>query len=178
MPECQNTIIAGPASVKVAPLGETKANATALGFTNGGVTITANVTKTAVRVDQGKFPVRSVPTEAEMTVSIPLASITLANIEKAFNMTLAAGTGLATFTDETYYQLWIDTKGPVDNNGVKADREYYFAKVSFNSSDGLVLSRTDQQTLTLEATVINCPDENGVDTGYASVTDTYDESES
>lgn len=177
MPECQNTIIAGPASVKVAPLGETKANATALGFTNGGVTITANVTKTAVRVDQGKFPVRAVPTEAEMTVSIPLASITLANIEKAFNMTLADGTGLATFTDETYYQLWIDTKGPVDDNGVKADREYYFAKVSFNSSDGLVLSRTDQQTLTLEATVINCPDENGVDTGYASVTDTY-ESES
>lgn len=177
MPECQNTIIAGPASVKVAPLGETKANATALGFTNGGVTITANVTKTAVRVDQGKFPVRAVPTEAEMTVSIPLASITLANIEKAFNMDLAAGTGLATFTDETYYQLWIDTKGPVDDNGVKADREYYFAKVSFNSSDGLVLSRTDQQTLTLEATVINCPDENGVDTGYASVTDTY-ESES
>lgn len=178
MPECQNTIIAGPASVKVAPLGETKANATALGFTNGGVTITANVTKTAVRVDQGKFPVRAVPTEAEMTVSIPLASITLANIEKAFNMDLAAVTGIATFTDETYYQLWIDTKGPVDNNGVKADREYYFAKVSFNSSDGLVLSRTDQQTLTLEATVINCPDENGVDTGYASVTDTYDESES
>lgn len=177
MPECQNTIIAGPASVKVAPLGVTKANATALGFTNGGVTITANVTKTAVRVDQGKFPVRAVPTEAEMTVSIPLASITLANIEKAFNMTLADGTGLATFTDETYYQLWIDTKGPVDDNGVKADREYYFAKVSFNSSDGLVLSRTDQQTLTLEATVINCPDENGVDTGYASVTDTY-ESES
>lgn len=178
MPECQNTIIAGPASVKVAPLGETKANATVLGFTNGGVTITPNVTKTAIRVDQGKFPVRYVPTEAELTVSIPLASITLPNIEKAFNMDLAAGTGIATFTDETYYQLWIDTKGPVNNSGVKADREYYFAKVSFNSSDGLVLSRTDQQTLTLEAAVVNCPDDNGVDTGYASVTDTYDESES
>jgi hypothetical protein len=93
-------------------------------------------------------------------------------------MTLADGTGLATFTDETYYQLWIDTKGPVNNSGVKADREYYFAKVSFNSTDGLVLSRTDQQTLTLEAAVVNCPDENGIDTGYASVTDTYDESES
>ena len=178
MPECQNTIIAGPASVKVAPLGETKANATVLGFTNGGVTITPNVTKTAIRVDQGKFPVRYVPTEAELTVSIPLASITLPNIEKAFNMDLAAGTGIATFTDETYYQLWIDTKGPVNNSGVKADREYYFAKVSFNSSDGLVLSRTDQQTLTLEAAVVNCPDDNGVDTGYASVTDSYDESES
>ncbi len=178
MPECQNTIIAGPASVKVAPLGETKANATVLGFTNGGVTITPNVTKTAIRVDQGKFPVRYVPTEAELTVSIPLASITLPNIEKAFNMDLAAGTGIATFTDETYYQLWIDTKGPVNNYGVKADREYYFAKVSFNSTDGLVLSRTDQQTLTLEAAVVNCPDDNGVDTGYASVTDTYDESES
>jgi hypothetical protein len=178
MPECQNTIIAGPASVRVAPLGETKANATVLGFTNGGVTITPNVTKTAIRVDQGKFPVRYVPTEAELTVSIPLASITLPNIEKAFNMTLADGTGLATFTDETYYQLWIDTKGPVNNSGVKADREYYFAKVSFNSTDGLVLSRTDQQTLTLEAAVVNCPDENGIDTGYASVTDTYDESES
>lgn len=178
MPECQNTIIAGPASVKVAPLGETKANATVLGFTNGGVTITPNVTKTAIRVDQGKFPVRYVPTEAELTVSIPLASITLPNIEKAFNMDLAAGTGIATFTDETYYQLWIDTKGPVNNSGVKADREYYFAKVSFNSTDGLVLSRTDQQTLTLEAAVVNCPDDNGIDTGYASVTDTYDESES
>ena len=178
MPECQNTIIAGPASVKVAPLGETKANATVLGFTNGVVTITPNVTKTAIRVDQGKFPVRYVPTEAELTVSIPLASITLPNIEKAFNMDLAAGTGIATFTDETYYQLWIDTKGPVNNSGVKADREYYFAKVSFNSSDGLVLSRTDQQTLTLEAAVVNCPDDNGVDTGYASVTDSYDESES
>lgn len=177
MPECQNTIIAGPARVKVAPLGETKSNATVLGFTNGGVTITPNVTKTAIRVDQGKFPVRYVPTEAELTVSIPLASITLPNIEKAFNMDLAAGTGVATFTDETYYQLWIDTKGPVNNSGVKADREYYFAKVSFNSTDGLVLSRTDQQTLTLEAAVVNCPDDNGVDTGYASVTDTY-ESES
>ena len=178
MPECQNTIIAGPASVKVAPLGETKANATVLGFTNGGVTITPNVTKTAIRVDQGKFPVRYVPTEAELTVSLPLASITLPNIKKAFNMDLAGGTGIATFTDETYYQLWIDTKGPVNNSGVKADREYYFAKVSFNSTDGLVLSRTDQQTLTLEAAVVNCPDDNGIDTGYASVTDTYDESES
>lgn len=176
MPECQNTLIAGPASVRVAPLGETKANATVLGFTNGGVTLTPNVTKTAIRVDQGRFPVRYVPTEAELTVSIPLASITLANIEKAFNMTLAAGTGLATFTEETYYQLWIDTKGPVNDQGVQATREYYFAKVSFNGSDGLVLSRTDQQTLTLEASVVNCPDDNGVDSGYMSVNDEYAES--
>lgn len=173
MPECQNTLIAGPASVRVAPLGETKANATLLGFTNGGVTLTPNVTKTAIRVDQGRFPVRYVPTEAELTVSIPLASITLANIEKAFNMTLASGTGLATFTEETYYQLWIDTKGPVNDQGVQATREYYFAKVSFNGSDGLVLSRTDQQTLTLEASVVNCPDDNGVDSGYMSVNDEY-----
>lgn len=173
MPECQNTLIAGPASVRVAPLGETKANATVLGFTNGGVTLTPNVTKTAIRVDQGRFPVRYVPTEAELTVSIPLASITLANIEKAFNMTLASGTGLATFTEETYYQLWIDTKGPVNDQGVQATREYYFAKVSFNGSDGLVLSRTDQQTLTLEASVVNCPDDNGVDSGYMSVNDEY-----
>lgn len=173
MPECQNTLIAGPASVRVAPLGETKANATLLGFTNGGVTLTPNVTKTAIRVDQGRFPVRYVPTEAELTVSIPLASITLANIEKAFNMTLASGTGLATFTEETYYQLWIDTKGPVNDQGVQATREYYFAKVSFNGSDGLVLSRTDQQTLTLEASVVNCPDDEGVDSGYMSVTDEY-----
>lgn len=173
MPECQNTLIAGPASVRVAPLGETKANATVLGFTNGGVTLTPNVTKTAIRVDQGRFPVRYVPTEAELTVSIPLVSITLANIEKAFNMTLASGTGLATFTEETYYQLWIDTKGPVNDQGVQATREYYFAKVSFNGSDGLVLSRTDQQTLTLEASVVNCPDDEGVDSGYMSVTDEY-----
>lgn len=173
MPECRNTLIAGPASVRVAPLGETKANATVLGFTNGGVTLTPNVTKTAIRVDQGRFPVRYVPTEAELTVSIPLASITLANIEKAFNMTLASGTGLATFTEETYYQLWIDTKGPVNDQGVQATREYYFAKVSFNGSDGLVLSRTDQQTLTLEASVVNCPDDEGVDSGYMSVTDEY-----
>ncbi len=173
MPECQNTLIAGPASVRVAPLGETKANATVLGFTNGGVTLTPNVTKTAIRVDQGRFPVRYVPTEAELTVSIPLASITLANIEKAFNMTLASSTGLATFTEETYYQLWIDTKGPVNDQGVQATREYYFAKVSFNGSDGLVLSRTDQQTLTLEASVVNCPDDEGVDSGYMSVTDEY-----
>lgn len=173
MPECQNTLIAGPASVRVAPLGETKANATVLGFTNGGVTLTPNVTKTAIRVDQGRFPVRYVPTEAELTVSIPLASITLANIEKAFNMTLASGTGLATFTEETYYQLWIDTKGPVNDQGVQATREYYFAKVSFNGSDGLVLSRTDQQTLTLEASVVSCPDDKGVDSGYMSVNDEY-----
>ena len=173
MPECQNTLIAGPASVRVAPLGETKANATVLGFTNGGVTLTPNVTKTAIRVDQGRFPVRYVPTEAELTVSIPLASITLANIEKAFNMTLASSTGLATFTEETYYQLWIDTKGPVNDQGVQATREYYFAKVSFNGSDGLVLSRTDQQTLTLEASVVNCPDDKGVDSGYMSVNDEY-----
>lgn len=173
MPECQNTLIAGPASVRVAPLGETKANATVLGFTNGGVTLTPNVTKTAIRVDQGRFPVRYVPTEAELTVSIPLASITLANIEKAFNMTLASSTGLATFTEETYYQLWIDTKGPVNDQGLQATREYYFAKVSFNGSDGLVLSRTDQQTLTLEASVVNCPDDEGVDSGYMSVTDEY-----
>lgn len=173
MPECQNTLIAGPASVRVAPLGETKANATLLGFTNGGVTLTPNVTKTAIRVDQGRFPVRYVPTEAELTVSIPLASITLANIEKAFNMTLASSTGLATFTEETYYQLWIDTKGPVNDQGVQATREYYFAKVSFNGSDGLVLSRTDQQTLTLEASVVNCPDDEGVESGYMSVNDEY-----
>ena len=68
---------------------------------------------------------------------------------------------------------WYNEQAPVNDQGVQATREYYFAKVSFNGSDGLVLSRTDQQTLTLEASVVNCPDDNGVDSGYMSVNDEY-----
>ena len=176
MTECQNTILAGPAKVTVAPLGATKEQGTSLGFTSGGVTITKNTTKTPIRVDQSLLPIRHITTEEELTVSIPLASITLANIEKAFNITLATGTGMATINPEVYYQLWIDTKGVIDDNGVKADREYYFAKVSFTSNDGLVLSSTEAQTLTLEGYVVNCPDADGQNEDFMSVTETAPES--
>lgn len=175
--ECQNTVLAGPAKVTVAPLGATKEQGTSLGFTSGGVTITKNTTKTAIRVDQSLLPIRHVTTEEEITVSVPLASITLDNIQKAFNVTLASGTGTATINPEVYYQLWIDTQGVIDDNGVKADREYYFAKVSFTSNDGLVLSSTEAQTLTLEGYVVNCPDADGNNAGFMSVTETYPEGE-
>lgn len=170
--ECQNTILAGPAKVTVAPLGATKAQGTSLGFTSGGVTITKNTTKTPIRVDQSLLPVRHVITEEEITVSVPLASITLDNIAKAFNIDLASGTGMAKINPEVYYQLWIDTKGVIDDNGVKADREYYFAKVSFTSTDGLVLSSTEAQTLTLEGYVVNCPNADGENEDFMSITET------
>lgn len=169
--QCQNTVLGGAKSVKIAPLGAEKTAAIDLGFTNGGVTLTAAVEKTDVVVDQSAVPVRKIATAAQYTLSIPLAGITPENLALAFGVELD-GSGIATLTKEDYYQVWIDTDGPVNNSGVKATREFYFAKVSFNGTGEIALSRTDQQTVTLEGSIVNCPTE-GKNTGFMSVNDTY-----
>ena len=156
--QCQNTVLGGAKSVKIAPLGAEKTAAIDLGFTN-------------VVVDQSVVPVRKIATAAQYTLSIPLAGITPENLALAFGVELD-GSGIATLTKEAYYQVWIDTDGPVNNSGVKATREFYFAKVSFNGTGEIALSRTDQQTVTLEGSIVNCPTE-GKNTGFMSVNDTY-----
>lgn len=172
--ECQNTVIAGPSSVKIAPLGAAKEAASDLGLTNGGVTITAALEKTDVMVDQSLLPVRKITTAAQYMLSVPLASVTPENLALAFGVEITEGT--VKIPAEKYFQVWVDTQGPVNDKGVAAAREFYFAKVVFNGTGELVLSRTEQQTVTLEGSIVGCPAAGSCENaGFMTITDTYAE---
>ena len=167
--ECKNTIISGVTDVLVGDLSATEQTATSLGATNGGVTLTAAVEKTDVVVGQSLLPVRKIATSAGYTLSIPLAEITKDNLSKVLGIAVDANNKV-TLVPEEYHQVWIKTRGVVNASGKQQIRTFHFAKVAFIPNGELNMSRTDQQTITLEAAVVNCPT-NGVNTEFMTVTD-------
>lgn len=167
--ECKNTIISGVTDVLVGDLSATEQTATSLGATNGGVTLTAAVEKTDVVVDQSLLPIRKIATSAGYTLSIPLAEITKDNLAKVLGLTID-NENKVTLVPEEYHQIWIKTKGVVNSSGKQQVRTFHFPKVSFIPNGELNMSRTDQQTITLEAAVVNCPT-NGSNVEFMSVTD-------
>ena len=64
----------------------------------------------------------------------------------------------------------MKTKGVVNSSGKQQVRTFHFPKVAFIPNGELNMSRTDQQTITLEAAVVNCPT-NGSNVEFMSVTD-------
>lgn len=167
MATCKNIVVSAVKQVLIAPLGETEANATDLGFTGDSVTFTAALTFADVRVDQRLGIVKRVPTEATYSGAIPLREMTLDNLALGLGVEFD-GNGLATIIGEKYYQLWIITDGPVNENGVKAERKFYIPQVSIGGTAELSFSRTEAQQDNLEFTVVNCQDN-----GLFTVTDTY-----
>lgn len=86
-------IIAGPATVYVAPVGTTfpATNTTPaspwvdLGDTEGGVTVAHEESVELLRVDQSTGPVKAIRTEESLTISFALADLTLENYARILN---------------------------------------------------------------------------------------------
>lgn len=155
--ECKNIVLSSAKKVLIAPYGKTKQEATDIGFTNGGVTITGAIEKALIQVDQSATPIREITTAVNLNLSIPLASVTMANLATALQVTFDAN-GKADFLKEAYYSVWVETEGPVGANNRPTARTYEFEKVSFAGTGELALSRTDMQNPTLEGKLIHCPD--------------------
>ena len=95
--ECKNIVLSSAKKVLIAPYDATKiaagtaeASATDIGFTNGGVTISGAVEKALIQVDQSATPIREITTAVNLNLSIPLASVTLSNLELALQVELGA----------------------------------------------------------------------------------------
>lgn len=175
--ECKNIVLSSAKKVLIAPYGSTKEQATDIGFTNGGVTITGAIEKALIQVDQSLTPIREITTAVNLNLSIPLASVTLANLAAALQVEFDAN-GAASFLKEAYYSVWVETEGPVGDNGKPSNRTFEFEKVSFAGTGELALSRTDMQNPTLEGKLIHCPDPDNPDYIGIKVTETSEESAS
>ena len=160
MADCKNIVVSAVKKVLIAPLGASKSAATDLGFTGDTVTLTSAVSYTEVRVDQRLGIVRRVPTEATYTLAIPLNEITIDNLAYGLGVDFDES-GFATIAQERYFQMWIETEGPVlDATSVeKSKRTIYIPKLSVGGTAELGFSRTDKQTDNLECTIVNCDDE-------------------
>lgn len=154
--ECKNIVLSSAKKVLIAPYGSTKEEATDIGFTNGGVTISGAIEKALIQVDQSATPIREIVTAVNLNLSIPLASVTLDNLAIALQVELDAE-GKADFLKEKYYSVWVETEGPVVDT-TPSTRTFEFEKVSFAGTGELALSRTDMQNPTLEGKLIHCPD--------------------
>lgn len=176
--KCQDIVVSAVKKLLIAPLGAAKSAAVDVGFSIGNITLTAAQEFVDVMVDQSFTPVRSILTAANYTFAAPLAAINLENLAYALGVEFDAN-GQATIVKERYYQVWIETEGPVNNAGVKAEREIYIPKLRLGGTGELAFSRTDAQTVNLEGTLVNCPDETtGNNINIFTITDTYEESAS
>lgn len=171
--KCQDIVVSAVKKLLIAPLGAAKSAAVDVGFTIGNITITAAQEFADVLVDQSFTPVRSILTTANYTFAAPLAAINLSNLALALGVEFDAQ-GNASVVKERYYQVWIETEGPVNNSGEKAEREIYIPKLRLGGTAELSFSKTDAQTANLEGTLINCPDETtGNNINVFTITDTY-----
>lgn len=161
MADCKNIVVSAVKKVLIAPLGADKSTATDLGFTGDTVTLTSAVNYTEVRVDQRLGIVRRVPTEASYTLAIPLNEITIDNLAYGLGVDFDES-GYASIAAERYFQMWIETEGPVlDATSVeKCKRTIYIPKLSIGGTAEIGFSRTDKQTDNLECTIVNCEDNN------------------
>lgn len=175
--KCQDIVVSAVKKLLIAPLGAAKSSAVDVGFTNGNITITAAQEFADVMVDQSFTPVRSILTAANYNFAAPLAAMNLDNLAIALGVEFDAQ-GNASIVKERYYQVWIETEGPVNDSGVKAEREIYIPKLRLGGTAEIAFSRTDAQTANLEGVLVNCPDEaTGNNINVFAITDTY-ESES
>ena len=171
--KCQDIVVSAVKKLLIAPLGAAKSAAVDVGFTIGNITITAAKEFVDVSVDQSLVPVRSITTAANYNFAAPLAAINLSNLALALGVDFDAN-GQASVVKESYYQVWIETEGPVNNSGEKAEREIYIPKLRLGGTAELTFSKTDAQTLNLEGVLVNCPDDTtGVNENIFTITDTY-----
>ena len=176
--KCQDIVVSAVKKLLIAPFGAEKSEAVDVGFSIGNITLTAAQEFVDVMVDQSFTPVRSILTAANYTFAAPLAAINLENLALALGVEFDAN-GQATIVKERYYQVWIETEGPVSDAGVKAEREIYIPKLRLGGTGELSFSRTDAQTVNLEGTLVNCPDATtGNNINIFTITDTYEESAS
>lgn len=173
--ECQNIVLSSIKKMLIAPMGATKEKARDVGFTNGNVTLSAAFEYADVTVDQSLMPVRRIATSVGYNFAAPLACMTLENLALGLGVDFDSD-GKATLAAERYFQVWLETDGPVNDQGVKAAREIYIPKLALGGTTELAFSKTEAQTANLEGVLINCPTD-GENVNFLQITDTYAEVE-
>jgi hypothetical protein len=166
-------IIAGPATVYIAPVGEAfplinatpAGNWTDIGHTEGGVTVTHNQEFQPLTVDQHLLPLKVIRTSAGMTVSFQLAQITLEQYSKfLYGATVTdtpAGGGAAGFryfniepsVDVNTYALLIRGPSPY----MDAFLQYEIPKAAQTSEPEIAYVKDDKAVLSCEWTVLEDP---------------------
>lgn len=163
-------IIAGPATVYVAPVGTAfpainaapSASWTSLGDTEGGVTVTHEQSVTLLRVDQSTGPKKAIRTEEALVISFSLANLTLENYARIMNdvavTDTAPGTGTAGHRsfkmrlgpDVARFAMLIRGPSPY----MDANLQYEIPVVVQSGSPSVSFVRDDKSVLSVEFNAI------------------------
>jgi len=116
-------------TLKIAAYGAAESLGVDAGYIKGGVAVSHDETRYAVKVDQAIGAVDMVPTDEKMTIKLSLAEATLSNMALAFGYPDSANSG-GTFSfgskeASQYRTIYINVKGP--GGGA---RKYTFWKCS------------------------------------------------
>jgi len=173
-------IIAGPAEVYVAPVGETfplinavpAGNWVRLGRTKGGIGAKHNQSQKELRADQDTAPAKISRTEESMVISFALADLTLENYAKVLNNVTVVdtppGATTAGFRTITMYQgqsvaqiaMLIRAPSPyldVQIGGESLGLDYKLTRVSQSGNPAVKFLADDMAVLETEWQVISDP---------------------
>lgn len=182
MSESPFEIIAGPAEVYVAPVGEAfplinavpAGNWVRLGRTKGGVNAKHNQSLKELRADQDTAPAKISRTEESMVVSFALADLTLENYAKVLNNVIVTdtppGSGVAGYRTVTMYQgqsvaqiaMLIRAPSPylsvaIPTGGPSLGLDYRLTRVSQSGNPAVKFLADDMAVLDTEWMVISDP---------------------
>jgi hypothetical protein len=180
MAESPFEILAGPAEVYVAPVGETfplinavpAGNWVRLGRTKGGVNAQHNQTQKELRADQDTAPAKISRTEESMVLSFALMDLTLENFAKVLNNVAVTdtppGATTAGYRTITMYQgvtvaqiaMLIRAPSPyldVQIGGVSLGMDYRLTRVSQSGNPAVKFLADDAAVLDTEWKVISDP---------------------
>jgi len=172
-------IIAGPATVYVAPVGEAfpavnavpAGNWLSLGDTDGGVTVEPQQAVNMLRTDQAIGPVKAIRTEVDLHVTFNLAELTLETMAKVLNnVTVTTGgspsrrilpIGRGT---SVVQQLAMLIRGPSPYGDF--DCQWEIPRIVQSGAPSMMYGREDKSVLTTEWNAI-------VDPNAASVNEIF-----
>ncbi len=97
-------ILSSPATVMIGPSGGTAA---AVGYTQGGVTITKTRDTRTIEADQSLYPVEMSITSEGYEISFSLMEVTYANLQKMWDEPGTGKLGLAAGSNPSKYEIQI-----------------------------------------------------------------------
>jgi hypothetical protein len=163
MPTSPFEVIAGPATVYLAPVGEAfpdideapAGNWASLGDTEGGVQVTRPQPNTALRTDQHLAPVKFIRTEIDLQITFSIVELTLENLAKVLNgvaVTTNAGPPsrrsmpIAADQDMQQYAMLIRFDSPYFNG----DAQWQIPRVVMTADPDMTYGREDKTVCTTE----------------------------
>jgi hypothetical protein len=143
--ESLNLIYGAPEYVKIGPYGTAEGACTNIGFTDGGVEIIPKLSIEKRRVDQRLGAVEADAKEADFSLKITLAEVSLDNLRLAMGLPASAlvGSVLSVGSNIGVQKLTVYIKGPgpgADN----ATRHVQVQKCYVDGPDGIKMNKAKQ----------------------------------